>query len=243
MHKLKFVVTVLLLSGTLAACAGPAAVSPADNAPSPAVEDKRGTTASSSVAREAPSAVARPGTAKLLLTGLRRFGSREAKIGIVEFVDYECPYCRQFHAAVLPRLKTAYVDTGVVQYFTVDFPLKMHRYALPASIAANCAGEQGRYPAMQDRLFASNLSLGAALYSALARELGLDADKFSACLSERERQRDVHRQLELGRRLGVNSTPSFILGRIENDVLTIEYMAGGAASFESFVMEIDRLSK
>lgn len=243
MHKLKFVVTVLLLSGTLAACAGPAAVSPAGNAPSPVVEDKRGTRASSSVAREAPPVVVQPGTAKLSLMGLRRFGSREAKIGIVEFVDYECPYCRQFHAAVLPRLKTDYVDTGVVQYFTVDFPLKMHRYALPASIAANCAGEQNRYPAMQDRLFAGNLSLGATLYSALARELGLDADKFAVCLNDRERQREIQRQLELGRRLGVNGTPSFILGRIENDVLTIERMASGAVAFEGFVTEIDRLKK
>lgn len=243
MHKMKFAVTVLLLSGALAACAGPAAVSPAGATPSPAVEDKRRATASSSVARDAPPVVVKPGTAKLALTGLRRLGSREAKIGIVEFVDYECPYCRQFHAAVLPRLKTAYVDTGVVQYFTVDFPLKMHRYALPASIAANCAGDQGQYPAMQDRLFASNLSLGAALYSALARDLGLDTDKFSACLSDRERQREIQRQLELGRRLGVNGTPSFILGRIENDVLTIERMASGATAFEGFVTEIDRMNK
>jgi protein-disulfide isomerase len=216
---------------------------PAGDPLSSAAEDRRRAAASSSVARDAPSAVARPGTTKLSLTGLRRFGSREAKIGIVEFVDYECPYCRQFHAAVLPRLKTAYVDTGVVQYFIVDFPLKMHRYALPASIAANCAGDQNQYPAMQDRLFASNLSLGAALYSALARELGLDAARFSACLNDRERQREIQRQLELGRRMGVNGTPSFILGRIENEVLTIERMAGGAASFEGFVAEIDRLKK
>src|SRR5690606_19222030 len=91
-------------------------------------------------------------------------GSQQAKVAIVEFTDYQCPYCAQYHSETFENLKKEYIDTGKVQYVLRDFPLDFHAYAKGAAIAANCAGEQDAYWQMNHQLFSNQSELGDGLY-------------------------------------------------------------------------------
>ena len=165
-------------------------------------------------------------------------------IGIVEFSDYQCPYCRGFHDRVFPKLKKEYVDTGIAQFIHKDLPLKsIHPQALPAALAASCAGLQKRFWPMHAALYANNGRLTSALYPQLVRELGLDEAKFMACLGDASREQAVMRDVVEARGLGITGTPSFVIGKIQGDVLTVVRVARGAPSFEDFAQEIEKLRK
>lgn len=175
------------------------------------------------------------------IAGDERMGNRDAVIGILEFSDFQCPFCRSFHLQHLPRLKQIYIDTGVAQYIYKDFPLKMHHEAIPAAIAAGCAAAQEKYWAMHDRLFLNQPRLGSGLYIELARQLDLDVDKFSACTKDPAERRKVYRDFVQGRRANVSSTPTLMLGRIDGNDFTVLRVAIGLPDFEVFAREIERL--
>lgn len=176
------------------------------------------------------------------LAGAHRLGSSDAKIGIVEFSDYQCPYCGGFHEQIFPKLKQEYVDSGIVQFIHKDLPLSMiHTQALPAALAANCAGVQHHFWEMNNALYAHQRQLGQALYSELARTMNLDAEKFMGCLKDPAIMRGIMQDTVEAQRLGINGTPSFLIGKIEGNTLTIVTMARGAPSFEAFAQEIEKL--
>ena len=174
-------------------------------------------------------------------TDSRRLGNHEAKIGIVEFYDFECGYCQQFHQQTLPKLKSSYIDTGVLLYVVRDFPLKMHKHAYQAAVAANCAGEQGKYWAMQGRLFAFQNQLSAKFIYKLVREINIDTRQFKSCVLNIERQRDVKKDYLLGRQMGVSGTPTFFIGTIRNNILSVTGIASGVLSFEQIEKQISAL--
>ena len=184
-----------------------------------------------------------PVTASLPQLGLgdaHRLGNPQATIGIVEFSDYQCPYCRGFQQQLYPRLKKEYVDSGVVQFIHKDLPLtRIHPQAMPAALAAECAGAQGRFWEMHDALYEN--ALDPALYAGLARRLGLDTEKFSACRGNPASERSIWRDVAEARRLGISGTPSFLIGRIDGNTLTVVRMSQGAPSFEAFAHEIEVL--
>ena len=175
------------------------------------------------------------------ISGAFRLGKSDAAIGILEFSDLQCPYCRDFHVSLLPRLKEIYVDTGIAQYIYKDYPLRMHREAVPAALAARCAGAQGKYWLMQDRLFANQEHLGGALYRQLAQALELDAKQFESCLSDRAQLQGIYRDLMQGRHLGVSATPTIMLGRVDGDFFTVLRVAKGTPDLETFMREIEKL--
>jgi protein-disulfide isomerase len=180
-------------------------------------------------------AVARP------TTDPRSLGRDDAPIVIVEYSDYQCPYCGKFHANVLPRLQSDYIDTGKVRLIFRDLPLAMHRESVPAAIAAHCAAEQGKFWAMNGALFANQLSLGEELYERLAQTLNLDTDKFSTCVRNPLSRKSVQAGAQEAKRYGLNSTPSFILGRSDKGRVEIHRTARGFVDFETFAREIDSL--
>ena len=109
-------------------------------------------------------------------------GKPDAPITIVEFSDYQCPFCRRFFENTLPALKADYIDIGTVRYVFRDFPLdRIHPQARKAAEAARCAGEQGQYWEMHDQLF-QNRALRVLQLKGYARNLGLDLTAFEACL-------------------------------------------------------------
>lgn len=171
-----------------------------------------------------------------------RRGSDDAEIAIVEFSDYQCPFCGRFHRQTLPQLKKEYIDTGKVMLVYRDFPLGNHPQAVPAAIAANCAGKQGAYWRAQKRLFRNQRRLGESFYQSLAGELDLaEPERYKQCLgSEAERDR-VRSDFETGRKAGVRGTPTFFIGRRDGDGVTDAVKLSGAQPFSRFQEEIERL--
>ncbi len=139
-------------------------------------------------------------------------GDPKAPVTIVEFADYECPFC----ATVEPELRRVLADRpGKVRLVFQAFPLSIHPNALAASQAALCAGEQGRFWEMHERLWKSRDALGAADLRAHARALGLDGARFDACLASGRTAPAVEESRRLGEALGLESTPTlFVNGRM-----------------------------
>lgn len=182
-----------------------------------------------------------PAVARPSVIDPRSLGRDDAPIVIVEYSDYQCPYCSQFHANVLPRLQSEYIDTGKVRLIFRDLPLAIHRESVPAAIAAHCAAEQGKFWAMNAALFAHYRELGSELYERLVQTLNLDIDKFGACIQSPLSGKSVQMDVQEARRYGLKSTPSFILGRSDKGRVEIHRTASGFADFETFAREIDSL--
>jgi protein-disulfide isomerase len=156
-------------------------------------------------------------------------GPASAKITIVEFSDYECPYCIKWHNEVWPRLQAAYPDQVRLVYR--DFPLtSIHGNAAVAAEAANCAGEQDEYWAYNQLLFGGEYGLGESAYKKYASDLGLEAAAFEECLSSRRFQAEVEADYNFAANLGIRSTPTFFV----NGIAIV-----GAQPFEVFQQVVD----
>ena len=139
-------------------------------------------------------------------------GSRNAPVMIVEFADYQCPYCQQMH----PELKVLQEElAGKVALAFKDFPLTMHENAEKAAEAARCAGEQGRYWDFHDTLFHNSDRLEVAQIKQYAQNLKLNTAVFETCLDSGKEAAAVQKDLAQGKQLGVKGTPSFFFnGRL-----------------------------
>lgn len=168
-------------------------------------------------------------------------GSALATLTIVEFSDYQCSYCRRFHAEVLPALRKAYIDTGKVQLLFKDFPLSMHREALPAAVAGRCAGAQGKFWPMNELLFANQDRLAGALYPKLAATLELDVEVFNRCLLDPMLAAAIQRDQQQALDLGINATPGFLIGRRLPEGIRIERVGTGFIDFNALSMELDKM--
>lgn len=183
-----------------------------------------------------------PAPKEVSLDEQRALGSAEAKVAIVEFSDYQCPYCVRFYRQTFPQLEENYIETGKVRFFFRDFPLtQIHPQAKPAAIAANCAGGQGAYWEMHDGLFENQGRLGSELYQELATELSLDVPAFQDCLAEPAESEKVDQELAYGQSLGVRGTPHYFVGRIEDGKLVDVLRVNGAQPFAAFSKVIDSL--
>lgn len=141
------------------------------------------------------------------------YGAANAEITIIQFADFECPYCTKWQMEVWPEIKKAFPDQVRLVYR--DFPLYgMHNNAESAAEAANCAGEQDAYWEYHNALFVSEYGLGADAFSQYANDLGLDAKKFSECLESDRFINEVKGDYEYATNLGVNSAPTFFINGI-----------------------------
>jgi protein-disulfide isomerase len=155
-------------------------------------------------------------------------GSTSAPVTIVEFSDFQCPFCQRV-APTLKKVRETYGDK--VRIVWKDYPLtQIHPQAFKAGEAAHCAGEQGKFWEYHDRLFANQQALELADLKKYATDLGMDAAKFNACVDTAKFGDRVRTGVEQGNRLGVNSTPTlYVNGR----------MLSGAQPYEAFVAVID----
>jgi protein-disulfide isomerase len=158
-------------------------------------------------------------------------GDPDAPVTIVEFSDYQCPFCASYFQETWPQLKAEFVDTGRVRYVFKDFPLtNLHPQTPKAHEAARCAGEQGAYWAMHDRLFAGQAEWAGypdhlSVFKRYAVELELGTAAFDACLDSGRWANAVNADLTEGARLGVWGTPSFFIAG---------YPLVGAQPYETF---------
>ncbi|MDX1688476.1 MAG: thioredoxin domain-containing protein [Candidatus Promineifilaceae bacterium] len=166
-------------------------------------------------------------------------GEPDAPVTIVEYTDYQCPYCSRHFQQTYPQIVENYVETGVVRYVFKDFPLtSIHPQAVEAAEAARCARDQGAFIEMHDMLFERQEAWAGngnatEIFTGFAEELGLDGDAFTRCLESGEYEEAVMADLEEGTGLGVRGTPTFFInGR---------YM-DGARPFSSFEEMINDLT-
>ncbi len=154
-------------------------------------------------------------------------GSAKAPVTIVEFSDYECPFCGRAEA-VVSQVLADYRDKVRLVYR--DYPLPMHPDAPKAAEAAHCAGDQGKYWEMHGKLFANQQDLTVASIKGYAKDMGLDAGKFAACLDSGEKAKTVEAHRKAGDEAGVSGTPAFFVNGI---------LISGAQPYESFKQVID----
>jgi protein-disulfide isomerase len=185
----------------------------------------------------------KPIASEINLDSDRILGNHLAKVGIVEFSDYQCPFCLAFQTNVMPLLKSQYIDTGKVQFMYRDYPLDIHPQAESAAIAALCAGRQNAYWQMHDQLFENQNQLGPDLYKELAQQLRLDAKAFDSCLSDAKRKDQVVSEETYGQQVGVDGTPTFFIGHIVGNKLVDIKPIVGAQPPEVFAQVIDTYLK
>jgi protein-disulfide isomerase len=169
-------------------------------------------------------------------------GAATAPVTVIEFTDLQCPYCARFARETWPRVRKEYVDTGKVRFATRDLPLPFHAYAVPAAVAARCAGAQGKYWEYREALFAVQSRLASEPYAALATQLGLDPVHFASCRADPATLQSVQEDAALAAAQGITGTPSFVIGRLVDGEFSGDVLAG-AASFEVFAARLDALLK
>ena len=166
----------------------------------------------------------------LTIDGYPSKGSQSAKLILIEFTDYQCPFCGRHFQQTSPQIERDYVNTGRVRYVVRDFPIEsIHKDALKAAEAAHCAGEQGQYWQMHARLFNGQNALTADHLSAYAGALGLDVPSFQRCLDSNKYTATIRQGLADAQKAGVQATPSFLLGMAEpggSSVKVVKMIAG-----------------
>jgi protein-disulfide isomerase len=167
-------------------------------------------------------------------------GATDAPVTVVEFTDYQCPFCRRFQAESWPAIERNYIATGKVRLIVRDLPLKIHSAARPAAEAAHCAGEQGRFWPMHEALLARDMKLDEASLLAKAQALGLDLPRFRQCVTSNKYAAAIERNAAQAEALGVRGTPTFIIGRAAHGELEGVRIAG-AIPYEDFAAQLDRL--
>jgi protein-disulfide isomerase len=154
-------------------------------------------------------------------------GQANAPVVIVEYTDLQCPFCQQFHNTTFAQIKANFIDTGKVRFVSRDFPLDFHDNARRAAVAGRCAGEQGKFWEMRHVMIVNAEQLKAEQLVTYAGNVKLDVPKFKACMDSGDKYKaDIDKQIAEGMAAGVNGTPSFIIGKLENDTLKGVRMVG-----------------
>jgi protein-disulfide isomerase len=181
--------------------------------------------------------VAAPALVRVAIDGQPALGSESAPVVIVEFMDYECPFCRKFARTTFVDLRQRYIDAGKVRWVARNLPLPTHPRARPAAIAARCAAAQGRFWEMHDVLLTDSGSMADDELRAHARRFGLDEPAFSACLRSDEHGVALDADLEVARAARVRATPSFLVGRAVGDVVQGQMLVGdvGVQAFDAAI--------
>jgi protein-disulfide isomerase len=169
-------------------------------------------------------------------------GIPSASVTLVEFTDYQCPYCLRHARDTLPGILREYVDTGQVRYAVLDMPLEqIHPRAFAASVATECAAEQNQFWEMHNRLFANPGTFDS--FAPHAEALGLDVTAFEQCIESGRHEDAVRRDMQEAQKAGLGSTPSFLLAATDPDnpskvdgLSTLR----GALPFNSFKARIDQ---
>lgn len=170
-------------------------------------------------------------------------GNPDAPITIVEFSDFQCPFCARFHTQTLPSLLGEYIEQGKVKLVFRDFPIQsIHPNALSASVAAECANDQNKFREMHDTLFEKQNDWNKlktidalSLFSQYASDMKLDQESFDSCLNSEKHIPEIQNDLNDGRDYGVSGTPGFFVGNDQIGFVGLK----GAQPFESFKKIID----
>ena len=193
-------------------------------------------------AAKGPAAPEQPSRAKLNLDGFAMLGSKDAPLTIVEFTDYQCPFCQRFHLSTFGELKKNYIDTGKVRFYSRDMPLDFHGNALRAAQAARCAGEQGQFWALRNVMGSNPDKLDIDHILGFAAELKLDAAKLRACIDSEKYKQPVETDVMEAMKIGATGTPTFVVGKSTPEGVDGELVIG-ALPYQNFDFKLRELQK
>ncbi len=152
-------------------------------------------------------------TVTLASVAAYEIGRKDAPLTMVEFADYECPFCRQFHTTTFEQIKKDWIDTGKLRFVSRDLPLDFHPHSFKATVAARCAGEQGKYWELRHVLTINATQLELPSLVTYASDLGLDTTRFVACLGAEKYAPEIRKDMADAGAAGISGTPTFVLGR------------------------------
>jgi protein-disulfide isomerase len=173
----------------------------------------------------------------------RMRGKADAPVTLIEYSDFTCGYCLKFFKETWPKIQARYVDTGKVRFLYKDYPRADQGPGVTAALAARCAGDQGTYWPMHDRLFAADGRLDVDSYSQHAKAIGLDQTKFRQCLRDAPHVQAIFQDRDEANGWGFHGTPGFVLMRTTQQPTTKNPAIAipGAFPFEAFEEEIEKL--
>jgi protein-disulfide isomerase len=166
---------------------------------------------------QAPQRPPVPQTAKVSIKDSESLGSTEALVTVVEFTDYQCPYCLKFVNDTFPKLKEQFIDTGKVRWVVRDMPLGFHKNARKAAQAAHCAGEQDKFWEMRTALFLNAKQLEEANLPKYAQTIGLDVTAFDSCLASDRHLAEIDTSAQDAGTVQITGTPTFVVGKASSN--------------------------
>lgn len=193
-------------------------------------------------AKAAPQEPPAPARAKVSLDGFQMLGSKTAPITMVEFTDYQCPFCQRFHVTTFSELKKNYIDTGKVRFYSRDLPLDFHPNAMRAAQAARCAIEQGKYWQIRDVMGANPDKLDLEHLVGFAGDLKMDTTAFRACVTSEKYKAPVQSDVMEAMKIGATGTPTFVVGKSTPEGVDGEVMMG-ALPYQMFDDKLKELAK
>jgi len=164
--------------------------------------------------------------AKLNLGGFPMVGSKDAPLTIVEFTDYQCPFCQRFHVTTFADLKKNYIDTGKVRFYSRDMPLDFHANAMRAAQAGRCAADQNQFWKLREVMSANPDKLDLDHIMNFAADLKMDVTALRACLTAEKYKAAVQADVMEAMRIGANGTPAFVVGKSTPEGVDGELMLG-----------------
>ena len=177
-------------------------------------------------------------------------GDKNAKVTLIDFSDYECPFCKRHFDQVYPQLKKDYIDTGKVKMVFRDLPLSFHANAPKEAEAAECARRQGGdgiYYRYHDQIFTKTTSNGTGLaldqLPVIAKDLGLNVAKFQQCLDSDEFKAEVEKDIADAAAVGASGTPTFFIGKSTDSGEIDGIKLVGAQPYSAFKIIIDEQLK
>ncbi len=189
---------------------------------------------------QAPKKPSVPPTAKVSIKDSKSLGSTDAPVTVVEFTDYQCPYCLRFVQQTFPKLKEEFIDTGKVRWVVRDLPLGFHKNARKAAQAAYCAGEQGKLWEMRSILFTNAKKLEAENLPKYAQVIGLDTAAFDACLASERHLALIDQSVRDAGKVKITGTPTLVVGKAAGDTVEGNRIVG-ARNYKVFEDHILKL--
>jgi len=179
----------------------------------------------------------------LELAGRPKVGSPSARLGMIVYSDFECPYCGRFARDVWPVVQSEFVSPGLVFVVFKHYPLAMHSYAAGAAAASSCGGRQGKFWAMHDLFFALPMKLASADLRSSAQQTGLDLEAYDACVGDPETLRLIAEDSAEAQTTGLTGTPGFVFGALDdNQRLRASDVLMGARPVADFRSILKRLA-
>ncbi len=179
-------------------------------------------------------------TRPLSIAGAESLGSESAKAVLIEYSDFVCPFCGHFARETFPELRQKYLDTGRVRLVFRQLPLPIHAMAQKAAESALCAGEQGKFWEAHELLFANQQGIDLQSLGQVGSSLSLDSARYKACFDGRMSKRVID-DAAGAKELGVNGTPVFFLGRLNDQgAVAVDEVIPGALRITEFSKAIER---